>query len=143
VKTPGLDNSWRPLANNTRLKARAWKIIRLHFTPFFLVYEVQSIPHTFCIILKLIGLVSQMVHKAALKFQIPCFLCASYSQTDYKKPRTWKNKLLWRPWSGVRGCRPPSKSPLVIFSIGGGDSGTSGLSDSSSLIDAGSILLPA
>jgi len=52
VKIHGLDTNWRPLENNTRFFVSAWRPKKLSFTPFFLVWEALSIPHTLWIISK-------------------------------------------------------------------------------------------
>jgi len=80
-----------------------------HSTRSLLVLEVpiESISTSYSLChLKELGLDSQEIQKTALKLHAHSVHYA-------------KNELLSRPWSGAGAGQPPSRSPLVIFSIGG------------------------
>jgi len=91
LKTPDLDTSWRPLANNTSL-CRHLKAKKITLFTILLGVEDQSITQTLCIILKSLAL----IHKGTTR--LPC-ICKDYNN-----------------------CSQGLGLPLVIFSIGGGDS---------------------
>jgi len=78
VKIHSLDINSRPLVNNTRFFASAWRPSKLSLTPFFLVWEALFTPHTLWITLKS----SVLIHKIPTRPSSYMLFCASWKQTD-------------------------------------------------------------
>jgi hypothetical protein len=106
VKTLGLDTSWRPLTNSTRVYAHA-KSCKVALHTILLGVEGSINTSNTLHHLKELGLDSQRAHKAALKLHV--------HSVHYAHKLT-------RSRSEAGGCQPPSRYPLGSFSFGGGDS---------------------